>query len=195
MNYFQDTVTLFGNSKKELTKTKTLVLLALFMAFSISVSAVTRIRTPFFSISLGPIIKMYVGLLFGPVTGAVYGFSLDILQFFIDNRGDAFFPGYTFTETLGVFLYGLFLYRRPLKFNRVLLAKFVVVVICNILLGTLWMSIMNGKAFLFYLPPRVWKNLCQWIADSVVFYALAKALSQAGVTRMIRNENGPGANS
>lgn len=176
---------LFGDSKKELGKTRTLILLAMFMALSIVVSSF-RIRTPFFSVSLGPLIKMYVGLLFGPVTGAAYGFTLDLLQFFISNTGDAFFPGYTFTETLGVFLYGLFFYKRPLKLTRVLVAKLVVVVICNIILGTLWLSIMSGKAFLFYLPARTGKNLIQWIADSLVFFVLAGSLEKTGVTRMIR---------
>lgn len=175
---------LFGESERELKKTRTLMMLALFMALSVIVSSF-RIRTPFFSITLGPLVKMYVALLFGPVTGALYGFSLDILQFFISNRGDAFFPGYTFTETLGVFLYGLFLYRRPLKLRTVFAAKLAVVVICNILLGTLWMSMLYGKSFLFYLPPRVVKNLIQWVVDSLVFYSMAAALGRAGLTRII----------
>ena len=178
---------LCGESERELRKTRTMILLALFMALSIIVSSF-RIRTPFFSITLGPLVKMYVALLFGPVTGAVYGFVLDILQFFISNRGDPFFPGYTFTETLGVFLYGLFLYRRPLRLRTVFAAKLVVIVICNILLGTLWMSILYGKSFLFYLPPRTVKNLIQWVVDSLVFYSLAAALGRAGLTRLIQEK-------
>lgn len=175
---------LFRDSKKELGKTRTLILLAMFMALSIIISSF-RIRTPFFSVSMGPLIKMYVGLLFGPVTGAAYGVTLDILQFFISNTGDAFFPGYTLTETLGVFLYGLFFYKRPLSLSRVLVAKLVVVVICNILLGTLWISIMSGKAFLFYLPVRAGKNMIQWVVDSLVFFVIARSLERSGVTRMI----------
>ena len=180
-------VSLCGESERKLKKTKTMILIALFLALSIIVSSF-RIRTPFFSITLGPLVKMYVALLFGPITGALYGFVLDILQFFISNRGDPFFPGYTFTETLGVFLYGIFLYRRPLKLRTVLAGKLVVVIICNILLGTLWMSILYGKSFLFYLPPRTVKNLIQWIVDSFAFYSVAAALGRAGLTRMIQEE-------
>lgn len=174
-------------SRDELKKTRTLIFLALLMALTIAVSAF-RIRTPFFSITLGPIVKMYTAMLFGPVAGAAFGCAKDLLQFLIDNRGDPFFPGYTFTETLGMFVYGLFFYRKPLCLGRVLLAKLVVVVLCNILLGTLWMSLLYGKAFLFYLPPRIGKNLIQWPVDSLLFSVLAGVLGKAGLTRQIKAE-------
>lgn len=176
---------LFRASEKEMKKTSSLIILAMLMALSI-VSASLKIRTPFFSITPSAIVKMYAAFLYGPVAGALFGLTRDLLEFFISNTGDAFFPGYTFTETLGMFLYGLFYYKRPLRLSTVLTGKIVVVVICNILLGTLWLSIMSGKAFLFYLPPRIVKNLVTWITDSLVFYAAARALEKGGVTRSIR---------
>ena len=43
-----------------------------------------------------------------------------------------------------------------------LAAKLVVAVLCNILLGTLWLSMINGKGYLALLPARAVKNLIQW---------------------------------
>ena len=67
-----------------------------------------------------------------------------------------------------------------------LAAKLVVVVLCNILLGTLWLSMINGKGYLAILPARVIKNLIQWPVDSLIFILVARALEQAGVFRLIR---------
>lgn len=188
MGIFKQTASLFRASEREMRKTRTLIIMALLMALSIVIASF-RIRTPFFSISASSIVKMYAALLVGPVGGAAFGFARDLLQFFIANTGDAFFPGYTFTETLGMLLYGLFYFKRPVKFHTVLIGKLVVVIICNILLGTLWLSMMSGKAFLFYLPPRIVKNAIQWIVDSIVFYVAAKALERAGLTRMIQSDD------
>lgn len=175
-------------SARELGNTRTLIMLGLFMALSIIVSSF-RIRTPAFSISFGPLVKMYVALLFGPAAGAAYGCTLDLLQFAISNGGAPFFPGYTFTETLGVFLYGLFFYRRHISLLRVFTAKLVVIAICNLFLGTLWIAILSGgdpvHYFFYYLPVRTVKNLIQWPVDSVLFFIMAKSFARAGVSRMM----------
>ncbi len=180
----------FISSKNELRSTRTLVVLAMMMALSIIISSF-KIRTPAFTISFGPLVKMYVGLLFGPVTGALYGFTLDILQFFIQNTGYAFFPGYTFTETLGVFFYGIFFYKKRFSIQRVFIAKLVVVIICNIILGTLWKAMMSGEAviqlFFYYLPVRAIKNLVQWPVDSIIFYFIASAMIKTGIHNRLRN--------
>lgn len=178
----------FRLSARMLFCTRTLVLLGLFMALSIIVSSF-RIRTPAFTISFGPLVKMYVALLFGPVAGAAYGCTLDLLQFAISSGGAPFFPGYTFTETLGIFLYALFLYRRPISLPRIFAAKLTVIVLCNLLLGTLWIAILSGgdpvHYFFYYLPLRTVKNLIQWPVDSILFFMLAKAFARAGVSRLV----------
>ena len=179
---------LFRDSYNELKKLRTLTALAMFMAMSL-ILARFSIRFPEFSLTWSPIIKMYVGMLFGPVTGAVYGCALDLLGFFINNRGDAFFPGYTFTETLGVFLYGLALYKKKLSLPRVFAIKLIVIIICNLILGTLWLAIMTGKGFWFYLPARIPSNIFNLIAHSLVFYLIAQCLNKAGVTRLFRSSD------
>ena len=66
-----------------------------------------------------------------------------------------------------------------------LAAKLVVAVLCNILLGTLWLSMINGKGYLALLPARAVKNLIQWPVDSLIFFLVAKTLEQAGVFKLI----------
>ena len=75
-------------------------------------------------------------------------------------------PGFTFNAMLAAFIYGLFLYKKPTSLKRMLAAKLVVAVLCNILLGTLWLSMINGKGYLALLPARAVKNSIQWPVDS-----------------------------
>lgn len=180
-------LSMFQDSYRELTHTKTLIMLGLFMALCI-VLASFRIRTPIFTISFTALARMYVALLVGPIAGGIFGITSDLLSFALNGGGAAFFPGYTLTEGLGMFLYGLFFYRQQISLKRVLLAKFVVILICNVFLGTLWLALMAGGEILpyfqMYLPVRLVKNLIQWPVDSVLFCMLAGVFARAGVTRM-----------
>ena len=59
------------------------------------------------------------------------------------------------------------------------------IVLCNIVLGTYWLTLLNGKGFLAILPARAIKNLIQWPVDSLIFFLVAKTLEQAGVFKLI----------
>lgn len=180
-------LSMFRASYQELTHTKTLILLGLFMALCI-VMASFRIRTPIFTISFTALARMYVALLVGPIAGGIFGITSDLLSFALNSGGSAFFPGYTLTEGLGMFLYGLFFYRQQISLKRVLIAKLVVILICNVILGTLWLAIMAGGGILhyfeLYMPVRLVKNLIQWPVDAILFCMLAGVFARAGVTRM-----------
>ena len=67
-----------------------------------------------------------------------------------------------------------------------LFAEFLVSLICNVLLGTLWLNIMYGKAFLALLPMRAFKNLVMWPVNSMLFYTIAKTVEATGILRIIR---------
>ena len=78
-----------------------------------------------------------------------------------------------------------FLYQKPLSLKRMLIAKLIVVVLCNIILGTWWLSMINGRAWIALLPARAIKNLIQWPVDSILFFLVARALEQAGAFRIL----------
>ena len=113
---------------------------------------------------------------------------MDVIKFMLKPDG-GFMPGFTFNAMLAAFIYGLFLYKKPLSLKRMLAAKLVVAVLCNILLGTLWLSMINGKGYLALLPARAVKNLIQWPVDSLIFVLVAKTLEQAGVFRLVRRQH------
>ena len=55
------------------------------------------------------------------------------------------------------------------------------------LLGTLWLSMLYGKAFMALLPMRAFKNLIMWPVNSMLFYTIGKTLEASGVFRLLRN--------
>ena len=112
----------------------------------------------------------------GPVLGVAFGFAEDILSFFLDGGGGyPFFPGYTLTTMLGVFLYALFLYRADLTVRRVFLAKLLTNVE-NVVLGALWMAILTGKAYLVTATASAVKNLLLLPFQTALLCALFAAL-------------------
>lgn len=77
-------------------------------------------------------------------------------------------------------------YKKKLTIWRVLAAKFVVMLVCNVILTTLCLNVLYGQAFMVLLPARALKNLIMWPIDSVIFFAITKALEQIGLFRMFQ---------
>ena len=91
---------------------------------------------------------------------------------------------------IGGVLYGCFFYKKPIALPRVLAAEFTVSLVCNVLLGTLWLSMLYGKGFLALLPMRIFKNLVMWPVNSMLFYTIGKTLEAAGVFRTLKMSGG-----
>lgn len=179
-------LTLFSDSYHEFKHVSTITTCAMFGAMSIVLGTVATIRvTPNLKIGFGALPNELVDYLFGPIVGSLFGGGMDLVKYMLKPDG-GFMPGFTFNAMLAAFIYGSFLYKRPISLPRMLAAKLVVVVICNMLLGTYWLSLLNGKGYLAILPGRIIKNLIQWPVDSILFVLVAKALERAGVFKLIK---------
>lgn len=160
---------MYGDSLKELKVTQNLVLCGLMAALSVILSYTTSIFiTPYIRIGFSGIPNRIVEFLFGPAIGAIFGGTMDILKYFLKPDGGAFFFGYTISAILGGVIYGSILYKKPLKFRRILFAEFLVKLFVNCGLNTLWSAMMTGKAFIALLPIRALKNLITLPVDALV---------------------------
>ena len=159
-------------SSREFKKVTTITTCAMFGALSVVLGYYSFKITPNLKIGFGSIPNMLVDYLFGPVVGGLFGGAMDVIKFM-------------FNAMLAAFIYGLFFYKKNLSLPRILTAKLVVIVLCNIVLGTYWLTLLNGKGFLAILPARAIKNLIQWPVDSLIFFLVAKTLEQAGVFKLI----------
>ena len=174
---------LYQQSLQELCHTKTVVLCGLLAALAIVLSMVA-------SIQLGPYIKIGFSeprsdggsnaklaniLEFGPAVGCLFGGALDLLKYVLKPDGPFFF-GFTFNAMLSGLIYGTLLYRRPVSIKRIVIAEFLVKLVINCGLNTLWISMLYGKGFIALLGPRVIKNVIMLPIDSfILFFALTYA--------------------
>jgi len=181
----QKLATLFHDSYLEFKKTSTITTASMFAAIAVVLGSMSLEIGNYIKIGFSSIANQFVYYLFGPVVGGFFGGALDILKYFVKPTGE-FFPGWTLSAMLAGVIYGCFFYKRKLSFLRVLAAELTVAVICNMLLGTLWLDIMYGKGFMVLLPARVIKNLIMSPVNALVFYTLVWSLEKSGVLRMVR---------
>lgn len=129
------------------------------------------------SIDLGPYIRIgfsgipnrIVDFLFGPIVGGIFGGIMDVLKYMVKPNGP-FFIGFTLDAILGGVIYGIFLYKKPLKWWRVLIPEILVKVFINCGLNTLWVSMLYGKGFMVLLPARIIKNAIMLPIDTIILF-------------------------
>lgn len=181
--------TLFTDSYHEFRNVRTITVAAMFGAISIVLGYFTIAVGDYIKIGFSTIANQFVYYLFGPAVGSVFGGVLDILKYLIKPTG-AFFPGFTVSAMVGGLIYGIFFYKRPISLVRVLAAELIVSVVCNMFLGTLWLSMLYGKAFMVLLPVRVVKNLIMWPINAMLFYTTGKTMEASGAFRLLKEAPG-----
>ena len=165
------------DAARELRDLRKLTFAALMIALCVVLGHIPSV--PLFGgakITWGFLARALCALVCGPVLGVVFGFSEDILSFFLTGGGGyPFFPGYTLTTMLGVLIYALFLYRAELNIRRVFLAK-LLTNIQNVVLGSLWSAILYGKAWSVMAVGSFWKNLIMLPFQTALLVVLFAAL-------------------
>lgn len=142
----------------ELKNLRRLAFAALTVALSIVISSLyipvsdnLRIYFKFLVTSVGSAV-------YGPLAALLVGAVSDTLGFFLHPSG-AYFPGYMLSEMLGCLFYALLLYRKRVSVLRLFVAKLLINLLINILLGSLWSAILFSKGFIFYFTQSIVKNL------------------------------------
>lgn len=150
MSYWQQAVS-------ELKSLRKLMFAALICALTIVVG--------FFYITVGENLRVYFTFFFkavgcavyGPVVGVIAAIVTDTLNYFMFPTGP-YFPGYLLGECISSLIFSFFLYRRKITVTKVFLSKFLVNMLVNVLLGSLWSKILYGQGYLFYLAKSLLKN-------------------------------------
>ncbi|MBO5670189.1 MAG: hypothetical protein J6S41_01450, partial [Clostridia bacterium] len=92
----------------------------------------------------------------------------------------AFFFPFTLVEILGGVLFALFYYRAPVTTMRVILGRFSVTAICNLILNPICMyyyyMLLLGKSYTIFSLPRIIKNLALFPVQSLILVVLFNAL-------------------
>ncbi len=172
----------------ELKNVRILVLAAMITALRIAVKGLDFPLGPNLNVTVGFFVNATGSMIYGPVVGAVAGAISDTIGYFMAaDRGPYFFP-FMFSEMLSSVLFGVFLYRAKLSTGRVVLSRFSVTLICNLLLDPLllyWQYMWLGADKTFFgvmvSVPRLLKNIVMFPAQTVLLILLLGVVSAVTV--------------
>lgn len=117
-----------------------LCLMGILCAVQIILSRITAISVGnWLRISFGFLPNALAGFLLGPVLGTLVAVVSDALG--VIFTGQSINPGLSLAVALGGVLYGLFLYKRPVKLTRIALCLLAVSLVCHFLLNTYFLAL------------------------------------------------------
>lgn len=157
------------------------------IAFAAVLVALSIVLKRFASITIGPDIRFSLGvvpvllggLFGGPVLGASVGAIADLLGMLIGGTG-GFHLGLTLTEALRGALPGLIviLFKGQLRLPAIITTCVSELVICSLLLQSLWFSMFTGNPYWVQLTLRVPNSLVLFGVYIVVLNMLVPALKK-----------------
>ena len=154
----------------ELKNTRMLVFAALIIAL--------RVAFKLFAIPIGPSLNITTGffvnalgsMCYGPVVALISGAISDTIGCILFPQGIYFFP-FIFVEMTGGFLFAIFLYRAKLSSIRVILSRFSVVFVCNLILNPILLYFYGkytNEAYTILSIPRLVKNIALFPAEALL---------------------------
>ncbi len=120
------------------------------------------------------------GYLFGPFIGAIVGILADVVGYLLNPTG-AYFPGFTLNYALIGVLFGLFIYRvRPAQLSfavRLVIAELLHTFVINLVLNSMWLSILYGKGFWFRVTASFLKQIITAPINCALLYLVLTAVA------------------
>lgn len=173
--YWRDAAAVF-------TDTRTVVFAALIIALRVAVKFARIPLAAGLEISFDCYVNALGSLVYGPLMGLAVGAISDTLGCILAPTGPYFLP-FIVIEMSSSFLFGLFFWRRELSIPRVLLAKFTVNLVCNIVLTSIVMKwdyyvfygVEKAEAYALINLVRIVKNLVLFPLEAVLIVLVLRA--------------------
>ena len=140
-----------------MSKTKTIAFVGLLVSMEIIFTRFLSFQTPIIRMGFGFIPIAFSAVLFGPVIGGLTAVLADVIGMMIFPKGP-YFPGFTLSAFLTGAIYGLFLFRKPVKIANIAKSVFLITIFVDLGLNTLWLSMITGNAAAALLIPRIYKS-------------------------------------
>lgn len=160
-------------------------------AFSGVLIALEVILTRFFSIQteivrygFGFIPISMSGILFGPLTAGITASLADVLGMVIAPQG-AYFPGFTLSAFITGMIYGFILHKRHITFLGIGFAVLLVTIISDLILNTIWLSILTGNAVAAIAAARILKSLIMLPVSTALIYVVWNSAGKAIESKFI----------
>ena len=152
---------------------KTMLHVSILIAMEVILSRFVSIATPIVKIGFGFVPIAICAMLYGPVWAGVAGGLADFMGAILFPIG-AYFPGFTVSAFLTGVVFGLFLYKREVKWLNLCAAVLINCLGISLCLSTYWLTIITGSPFLALLPTRIVQNVIMIPVQFAVLYILQK---------------------
>lgn len=166
--------------KKEITKTKKIIITALLIAAFVILDRYLSINIQIIAINLSVIAIMLAGIILGPKYSVIVAVVGDLIGSLLLPFGP-YFVGFTINVAISGLIFGIFLYKNPNKKNKFFVAKAIisnilVFLIVNVCLNALCLNILYKKAFIYYLGVRITAQLMVLPINIILILILNKTL-------------------
>ena len=155
------------------------MLAALLTALRIAIKSLKIPIGPNLTITFGFVINALGSAIYGPVVAAITSAISDTVGSILFPSGTYFFP-FTLVEMAGGVIFALFFYRAKITTMRVVLARFFVTAICNLILNPICMyyyyKIYSEQSYAIFTLPRVVKNLALFPIQALILVIFFNAL-------------------
>lgn len=155
----------------ELKDTRILVFAALMIAVRVAMKLLAIPLAPGLKINTAFLANALGAMVYGPVVAGICAVATDILGYLQNPEGVYFVP-FVLTEVAGSVLFALFLYRAKVTPLRVMLSRFSICLLVNVVLQTpiyMWYyALYMEKAYTLALAiPSIVKNVLMFPIESV----------------------------
>jgi len=169
-------LTSFTDSLAELKNIRSLTGLSMLLALDLVLNLAASIQiTESLRLSFSFIAAGLMGMLYGPACAGLACGIVDILQLFIKPTGP-YFPGFTLSAVLTGIIFGLFLYKNQCTLKRIIISKALINVLIHLLLNSVWITVLYGKAFWANIPGRVIKNVGMLPVEILILWIVLPAI-------------------
>ncbi len=157
--------------KKEKVSLRQLCVSALLIAFDVIFTRLLALNTPLVKMGFGFAAVAVCAMLYGPAWAALTAALGDLVGALLFPTG-AYFPGFTLTAALTGLIFGLCLYRRPVKLLNAFLAAFLNCLLVTLVLNTAQIVIFFHASLEVLLASRVPQFFIMTAVQTLVIRAL-----------------------
>lgn len=188
------------DAASELKNTRILVVAALMIALRVAMKGLSITIAPNLYINTAFIANALGAMIFGPVVAIPAAVVSDFLGFLIfPQGGTVYFLPYVLVEIAGSVIFALLLYRAKLTPTRVIISRFLICLLVNILLSpaiTMWYyALFVGKPYMFFQIPHIIKSLAFFPIESWVLSFVLSVLVPVCYRLGLTFDPGPGNGS
>ncbi len=167
------------NSFSELKNVYSLAAVAMLLALRVVLGFFANGTLAFFGNNIklsGAFLPIAVtGIMFGPVPAAIVGALGDIVSFFLNPAGGAYFPGFTISGLLTGLIYGLFFYKNEVSVPKTIIAWLTNMLVVETFLAAYWLYFLyggsSGSSYGVYLTARFISEAVKCIPEILLIIA------------------------